>query len=82
MSSPQAEAEHGDDDGIEATEMYGHQEPSPTRSESSTEPISTWDNFCYSLNQRIPPAVKKFWSNQVSATVSHDKCRDHWGRQK
>ena len=81
MSSLQASAEHGDDDGIEATEMYGNQEPFPNGSECSTEPVTTWDKACYSLKQRIPLPVKKFWRNQVSATVSYDKCRDHWGRR-
>ena len=82
MPSLQAEAEHGDNDEIEATEMFGRQEPSPTGAACSTKPTSTWGKVCYSLEQRLPPPVKKFWNNQVSATVAHDRCRDHWGRQK
>ena len=81
MSSLQAAPEHGDDDEIEATEMNGHQEPSRARSECSNEPVTTWGKVCYNLTQRIPPPVKKFWRNQISVTVDHDNCRDHWGRQ-
>lgn len=79
MASSNSETEHDDEDEIEATEMRGYQEPPTSRPCDPVKAISGFGRVYRSLKLRIPRPLKNFWNNQVSVTVSHDNCRDHFG---
>ena len=79
MASSNSETEHDDEDEIEATEMHAYQEPTTGRPCNPKKPVSSLGRVYHSLKLGIPRPLKNFWNNQVSVTVSHDKCRDHFG---
>lgn len=76
MVSSNSETEHDDEDEIE---MHAYQEPATSRPCDPKKPISSLGRVYRSLKLGIPGPLKNFWNNQVSVTVSHDKCRDHFG---
>ena len=80
-------SENVEDDEREATEMIGYEyvgrsygsdlsTPVPPREDRTGNDghISESSHSCYT-------SVKTFWRRQVAITVSHDACRDHFGKQ-
>ena len=80
-------SENVEDDEREATEMSGYDcvgrsngtdsftlvPPREDRTGNDRQ-IGESSHSCYT-------SVKKFWRRQVAITVSHDACRDHFGKQ-
>lgn len=79
MVSSSSETEREDADEFEATEMHGRWEPPTIRQLGSVEPESAFGKAYCSIKRRLPRPLKDFWNHQISVTVSHDKCRDHFG---
>lgn len=77
---PEEYSEHDDDTEREATEMDsyngvlgGNGESLGSRRGARVHPESN--------NSYFKP-IKCFWKRQVSATVPHEACRDHFGMHK
>lgn len=68
MAGPQTNLEEEDEaHGREASEMQMHMQ---------MQGVSEAEN---AIRQRQGNAVQRFWKQQVTATVSHDRCQDHFG---
>ena len=81
MASSNSETEHDDEDDIEATEMHAYEEPTTSRPCDPKKPMSSLERVYRRLKLGIPRPLKNFWNNQVSVTVSHEQCRDHFGME-
>ena len=77
MPSSQAETEHIGEE-IEATEMHRYQE-SPNGTQGHRAADLAFSRVYCSMERIIPRSIRSFWNNQISVTVAHDSCRDHFG---
>ena len=78
----QSDTEHEDEDQLEATEMHDYVEPPSIWSHASIEPHSLLNRVNCGLKAGIPRPLRTFWNCQISVSVSHDLCRDHFGMNR
>ena len=89
MATVQPEAEgalNDDPDGLESTELHDYQDAAHSRPTSST--TTAMDVDAGNINAQSRPRERKstadmmrtFWKRHVVVTVSHEACRDHFGR--
>ena len=82
--TPQPEAEvgglreAGQDDQREATELHRYVDGHHGDNER-VAPTPAPNGVLREQTERITHPIKSFWRQQISATVPHDKCRDHLG---
>ena len=84
LSTSEEEEDHYDDNTtIEATELQGLDQPSNTingfmgslpQDDIATSPTQNLGRY-----EATKCSIRLFWQRQVSATVAHDACRDHFG---
>lgn len=89
MATAHSEAEEARNDNpneLEATELHDYQDEAQSRPTSST--ITAMDDNAGTgelaplpgRRRSIADMIGKFWKRHVVVTVSHEACRDHFGR--